>query len=48
MKCPHCGQEIEIANVLSFLFLSRCEKCDKEFLVVDGIPMTEENILHFH
>jgi hypothetical protein len=46
MKCPHCNQEIGISTATladhAFLLRSRCEKCGKEFLIVDGVPMTEE------
>jgi hypothetical protein len=46
MKCPYCGQEIgtSIADLAdeSFLLLTQCEKCGKAFLIVDGVPMTEE------
>jgi DNA-directed RNA polymerase subunit RPC12/RpoP len=46
MKCPYCGQEIRtpIASLAdeSFLLRTRCEKCGKEFLIVEGVPMTDE------
>jgi hypothetical protein len=46
MKCPHCGEEIRtpIAALAdeSFLLRTRCEKCSKEFLIVEGVPMTDE------
>jgi len=46
MKCPHCGQEIGISTATlahgAFLLRTLCEKCGKEFLIVEGIPMTEE------
>ena len=46
MKCPHCGQEIGISTTVladyAFLLRTRCEKCGKEFLIVEGVPMTEE------
>jgi uncharacterized protein YbaR (Trm112 family) len=44
--CPHCKQETGIGTAALFdhVFMSRkrCEKCGKDFLIVDGIPMTEE------
>jgi len=44
--CPHCKQETGIGTAALFdhVFMSRkrCEKCGKEFLIVDGIAMTEE------
>jgi ribosomal protein S27AE len=46
MKCPRCGHEIGTAIVAladhAYLLRTQCEKCGKEFLIVDGIPMTEE------
>ena len=46
MKCPYCGQRIGIATVdlsrHAYLLRALCEKCGKEFLIVNGIPMTEE------
>ena len=46
MKCPHCGREIGISTVAlasqAFLLRARCEKCGQEFLIVEGVPMTEE------
>jgi DNA-directed RNA polymerase subunit RPC12/RpoP len=46
MKCPHCGQEIGIGTAAlaghAYLLRTQCEKCGKEFLIVDGFPMTEE------
>jgi predicted Zn finger-like uncharacterized protein len=45
MKCPHCKHEIEISTAdladHAFLLRIRCEKCGKEFLIVDGTPMTD-------
>jgi hypothetical protein len=46
MKCPYCHQEIGtgIAELSdhAFLLRTRCEKCGKEFLIVAGVPMTDE------
>ena len=46
MKCPHCGQEIGSSTAAlaehAFLLRARCEKCGQEFLIVEGVPMTEE------
>jgi len=46
MKCPHCQEPIgsntaHLAKLASFL-RTQCEKCGKEFLIVEGIPMTEQ------
>jgi transcriptional regulator NrdR family protein len=46
MKCPHCHHEIgtsvvDLANN-ALLLQTRCEKCGKEFLILEGVPMTEE------
>lgn len=46
MKCPHCHQEIGIATAdladHAFLLRTKCEKCGKEFLIVERLPMTDE------
>ena len=46
MKCPHCNQEIGMSTAAladhAFLLRARCEKCGKEFLIVDGVAMTDE------
>ena len=46
MKCPHCGQEIGVGTAAlaghAYLLRTQCEKCGKEFLIVDGFPITEE------
>ena len=46
MKCPYCGQEIGIGIAAladeAFLLRTQCEKCRKEFLIVEGIPMTDK------
>jgi len=46
LKCPYCGQEIgtRIAALVdgAYLLRTQCEKCGKEFLIVDGVPMTDE------
>src|SRR5215469_9070151 len=46
MNCPYCGQEIgtSIAALAddAFLLRTQCKKCSKEFLIVDGVPMTDE------
>jgi transposase-like protein len=45
MKCPYCHQEIGVSTAdlaeHAFLLRIQCEKCGKEFLIVDGTPMTE-------
>jgi len=51
MKCPHCNREIENSVLAdgAFLLRVRCEKCGEEFLIIDSVPMTEEQYLsHFH
>jgi len=44
--CPHCKHVTGIGTAALFdhVFMSRkrCEKCGKDFLIVDSIPMTEE------
>ena len=46
MKCPHCGKEIAITTADladgAFLLRTQCERCGKEFLIVEGVPMTDE------
>ena len=46
MKCPYCGQEIGIRIAAladeAFLLRTQCEKCGKEFLIVEGVAMTNE------
>jgi transposase-like protein len=46
MICPHCQQETGIGTAALFdhVFMSRtkCERCGKEFLIVNGVPMTRE------
>lgn len=46
VNCPHRNREIGIsAGELSdhaFLLRTQCEKCGKEFLIVEGVPMTDE------
>jgi hypothetical protein len=46
MMCPHCHEPIGTSTVhlaeLAFLLRARCEKCGKGFLIVDRVPMTEE------
>src|SRR6478752_723392 len=48
MKCPHCNQKIEnqhcwTSQTAHSYYSHGCEKCGKEFLIVEGIPMIEEN-----
>jgi len=42
MTCPHCNNETGIGTAALFdhVFMSRkkCERCGKEFLIVDGVP----------
>ena len=46
MICPHCKQETAIGAAALFdtVFMSRktCEKCGREFLIVNNVPMTPE------
>jgi hypothetical protein len=46
VKCPHCGEQTGIGGAASFdaILLARktCEHCRLEFLIVDDVPMTEE------
>ncbi len=45
MKCPYCGEETSMGTAAMFdtVFMSRkqCERCKREFLIVNDIPMTE-------
>jgi len=45
-EVPLLWQEIEtsIADLAdeSFLLRTQCEKCGQDFLIVEGVPMTEE------
>jgi transposase-like protein len=47
MICPHCQQEMDIGTAGPFdvVFMSRktCEKCRREFLIVNGAPMKPED-----
>jgi len=47
MKCPHCNREIGGSALPddAFLLRARCEKCGEEFLIIDRVPMTEEQYL---
>ena len=44
--CPHRKQDTGVGTAALFehVFMSRkkCEKCGKEFLIVNGVPMTQE------
>jgi len=46
MTCPSCHNETGIGTAALFdhVFMSRkkCKRCGRDFLIVDGIPMTEE------
>jgi hypothetical protein len=46
VKCPHCHREIGIAAAdladHAFLLRAQSEKCGKEFVTVERIPMTDE------
>jgi hypothetical protein len=43
---PHCGQQraIPCAGEFAFIDVGRftCERCGKEFLVLDNVPMIEQ------
>jgi transposase-like protein len=45
--CPHCKQETGIgtAGIFDHVFMSRkkCERCGKEFLIVNDVPMKPED-----
>ena len=47
MKCPHCNRKIADSVLADDVFLlrTRCERCGKEFLIIDRVPMTEEQYL---
>jgi len=44
--CPHCKQETGIGTAALFdtVLMSRktCDKCGREFLIVNDVPMTKE------
>jgi transposase-like protein len=44
--CPHCGRQTAIPCAAEFAFIEvgrfTCEHCEKEFLALDNVPMTEE------
>jgi transposase-like protein len=44
--CPYCKQETGIGTAALFdtVLMSRktCEKCGREFLIVNDMPMTQE------
>jgi DNA-directed RNA polymerase subunit RPC12/RpoP len=44
--CPHCGQDANDpkADLFDSISMGRltCANCAREFLVVDDVPMTEE------
>jgi hypothetical protein len=46
IACPHCHAQTGIGTAALFdqIFISRksCEKCQREFLIVDGVAMTED------
>jgi hypothetical protein len=44
MKRPYCHKQIATVDFADSAFILRtlCEKCGKEFLIVDGVPVTEE------
>lgn len=46
VKCPHCGEITGIGGASLFETISmsrkKCEQCGEEFLIVNDVPMTEE------
>jgi hypothetical protein len=44
--CPYCKKETSIGTAALFdtVFMSRkiCDQCDREFLIVNDVPMTQE------
>jgi len=44
--CPYCNQETGIGTAALFdtVLMSRktCDKCGREFLIVNDVPMTQE------
>jgi transposase-like protein len=44
--CPYCKQETGVgtAGLFDTVLMSRktCEKCDRDFLIVNDVPMTQE------
>ena len=45
-NCPHCGEQTGVGTAALFdsILMSRkqCEKCGREFLIVNDVPMTQE------
>ena len=45
-NCPHCGEQTGVGTAALFdsILMSRkeCEKCGREFLIVNDVPMTED------
>jgi len=46
MNCPHCNRETDDSTAAladhAYMLRARCEKCGKEFLIVESVAMTEE------
>jgi hypothetical protein len=46
VKCPHCGEQTGIGGAAFFdaitMARKECEHCRLEFLLVDDVPVTEE------
>ena len=46
ITCPHCDAELAVRNAMqSILMASRtCPKCNKEFLIVNDLPMSVDQV----
>jgi transposase-like protein len=46
LTCPHCVQQSAIPCAEEFAFIDvgrfTCEHCGREFLVMDNVPITEQ------
>jgi transposase-like protein len=46
LKCPNCGRQTSVFGASKFAKVdfgrARCEHCQQEFVIVNNIPMTEQ------
>jgi transposase-like protein len=44
VTCPHCKDQTKIPGGFDSIDVGRftCEQCRSEFLIIDNVPMTEE------
>ena len=52
MTCPYCNQNTGIGTAAIFdtilMSRKRCERCGREFLIVNDVPMTQEQYDQIH